>query len=123
MIKMMLIAGAGGFAGTCVRYLAGQCVSHLWGGSYPLATLLVNAVGCFLIGLLAGGIERANLLSPAQGVLLITGFCGGLTTFSAFANEIWSIGTRGEWIAGVVYGCLSVVTGVALVAVGRILMR
>lgn len=54
MIKMMLIAGAGGFVGTCGRYLVGKWSGAMFHGSFPMGTFLVNVIGCFIIGLLFG---------------------------------------------------------------------
>jgi CrcB protein len=49
--------------------------------------MTVNVAGCFLIGLLCALADKGNLLSPQRRLLLITGFCGGFTTFSTFASE------------------------------------
>lgn len=51
MIKAMLIAGAGGFVGTCGRYLIGKWCSGMFHGLFPLGTFMVNIIGCFIIGL------------------------------------------------------------------------
>lgn len=50
MFKMMLIAGCGGFVGTCGRYLVGKWCSGMWHGSFPMGTFMVNIIGCFIIG-------------------------------------------------------------------------
>ena len=49
MIKAMLIAGCGGFVGTCGRYLVGKWCSGMFHGSFPMGTFLVNIIGCFII--------------------------------------------------------------------------
>ena len=54
MIKAMLIAGAGGFVGTCGRYLVGKWCSGMFHGAFPMGTFMVNIIGCFLIGLFFG---------------------------------------------------------------------
>lgn len=120
---MMLIAGAGGFAGTCARFLIGRLCSAAGLGGLPVATFVVNIAGCFLIGLFMGLGERLQVLTSAHGALLVTGFCGGFTTFSAFANEIWSLGNRGEWCLSALYAGGSIVSGVAMVIAGRLLVR
>ena len=51
-----------------------------------MGTFLVNIIGCFLIGLFFGLLEKAHVMTPGENVLLITGFCGGFTTFSSFAD-------------------------------------
>lgn len=119
----MLIAGAGGFIGTCGRFLIGKWSAMFFHGSFPMGTFLVNIIGCFVIGIAFGLIEKTNLLSSTQNLLLITGFCGGFTTFSAFANDIWILGTKGDWGTSALYLAASVILGVLLVWVGRALIR
>ena len=88
----MLIAGLGGFLGTCLRYLVGRYIHHIApAANFPWGTFAVNVVGSLLIGLLYGLAERHRLLSPALSALLITGFCGGLTTFSSFSDDLYRL--------------------------------
>lgn len=63
-------------------------------GSFPMGTFLVNIIGCFIIGLFFGLLEKANVMTSGENALLITGFCGGFTTFSSFADDIWVLGKR-----------------------------
>lgn len=119
MIKMMLIAGAGGFLGTCGRFLVNRWCAAFSHGPFPLATFIVNLVGCFLFGLFFGWLQRHGMLSSAQNALLVTGFCGGFTTFSTFASEIWTMSNRGDLVLSLVYLFASVALGVALVWLGR----
>lgn len=123
MIKSMLIAGVGGFVGTCGRFLVGRWCAALFSGAFPLGTFIVNIVGCFLIGLFFGLLEKTDVVSPGVNVLLITGFCGGFTTFSTFAADMWELGNRGDWATFAVYLAASVVCGVLLVWGGRALVR
>ncbi len=122
MFKMMLLAGAGGFVGTCVRFLVGKWSSAIFHGAFPLGTFLVNIIGCFIIGLLFGLLEKVHVMTSAD-VILITGFCGGFTTFSAFANDMWVLGTKGDWTTFILYLLLSVVVGILLVWAGRAIIR
>lgn len=122
MFKMMLLAGAGGFVGTCVRFLVGKWSSAIFHGAFPLGTFLVNIIGCFIIGLLFGLLEKVHVMTPAD-VILITGFCGGFTTFSAFANDMWILGTKGDWTTFILYLLLSLVVGILLVWAGRAIIR
>lgn len=123
MFKAMLIAGAGGFIGTCGRYLIGRWCSWMFNGSFPLGTFMVNIIGCFPFGLLFGLLERHDVATPHANVLLITGFCGGFTTFSSFANDMFDLGGSGHWPSLALYLSASVVCGVALVWLGRAIMR
>ena len=63
MIKAMLIARCGGFVGTCGRYLVGKWCSGIFHGPFPMGTFLVNIIGCFLIGLFFGLLEKAHVMT------------------------------------------------------------
>ena len=91
----------------------------LCGQGFPWGTLLVNLVGCFIIGLLFGAAERGNLLSANMNVVLITGFCGGFTTFSTFADDMYLMLGRSQWALFVAYVVLSLVLGLTMVWLGR----
>ena len=119
MIKAMLIAGLGGFMGTCLRYLTGR-LCPLWElGGFPLGTFVVNIVGCFIIGALLGLAERNNFITPTMNVLLVTGFCGGFTTFSSFADDIFLLMQQRNWTIFAIYTSLSIILGVFFVWIGR----
>lgn len=123
MIKMMLIAGVGGFIGTSLRFLTGKFCHLIVVSTFPLGTFVVNVVGSFIIGVLFGLVEKGNLISPTMNVLLITGFCGGFTTFSTFADDIYMLISQKHWLTLGVYAPLSVVLGVLMVMAGRMLIK
>ena len=123
MIKMMLITGLGGFAGTCCRFLTYRLCALIWGGAFPAGTFIVNIAGCLIFGLLSGIGEKGNFLTPAQSALLITGFCGGFTTFSTFAGDICILGEKGDWGMSAFYLAASIIIGLAMVWLGRYLIR
>ena len=119
MIKAMLIAGLGGFVGTCLRYLTGR-LCHLWDvGGFPLGTFVVNVIGSFIIGALLGLAERNHFITPTMNVLLVTGFCGGFTTFSSFADDIFLLLQQRHWTMFALYTGLSIILGVIMVWAGR----
>lgn len=123
MMKMMLLAGVGGFVGTCLRYLTGR-LCHLWSlGGFPLGTFVVNVAGCFVIGALLGLAEQKNLLSPTMNVMLVTGFCGGFTTFSSFADDIFLLMQQRHWGIFILYMGLSLVLGIIMVWLGRAVVK
>ena len=70
-----------------------------------------------------GLVEKTNLISPTMNVLLITGFCGGFTTFSTFADDIYLLISQKHWLTMGVYFSLSVILGVLLVMAGRMLIK
>ena len=87
MFKAMIIAGLGGFIGTCLRFLTGKLAHVITVSAFPWGTFAVNVIGSFVIGIFFGLAEKTHVISPSMNVFLITGFCGGFTTFSTFMNE------------------------------------
>ncbi len=123
MIKLMLVAGCGGFIGTCGRFAIGRWCAQMWHGAFPLGTFVVNMAGCFIIGLFFGLLQKSHAISPMENALLFTGFCGGFTTFSTFADDVWTLGNRGEWLMSLGYVAATVVCGVLLTWAGRALVK
>jgi fluoride exporter len=87
MIKTLIIIGFGGAIGSMLRFLTSVLVNKYWANNFPLATLITNVLGCFLIGFIIGVLEKNNLTNSDLKWFLITGFCGGYTTFSTFGYE------------------------------------
>lgn len=123
MFKAMLIAGAGGFIGTCLRFLAGKLCHELCTSAFPWATFAVNVAGSFIIGILFGLAERTQMLSPSMSVLLITGFCGGFTTFSSLSNDMFVLLQQRHWLMFGTYVAGSFVLGLLMVWLGRSIVR
>ncbi|MBD5176981.1 MAG: fluoride efflux transporter CrcB [Bacteroides sp.] len=123
MFKNTMIAGAGGFLGTCLRFLSeklGHAICYL---SFPLGTFMANMVGCIIIGMLYGYLNKTGKLSKTANLLWITGFCGGLTTFSSFSDEMISLLQGGQSGMFVFYMVTSLVFGIAMVALGAACIR
>ena len=87
MAKTIILIGIGGFIGSVCRFLVVLMMARTFPVSFPLGTFTVNLVGCFLMGMIAGQAERLPGLSPDLRMFLTVGFCGGFTTYSAFAFE------------------------------------
>ena len=119
----MLLAGTGGFFGTCARYLINRLFLNVWHLSFPLATFTINVLGCFLFGIISGSLQRAGIVSPRISALLTVGFCGGFTTFSTFSFETFSLGISGEVLTGALYVAASVIAGLLAVWLGLIIVR
>lgn len=117
-IKLALCVGAGGFIGSIARYLLSKYIFNQVGNTFPWATLSVNLLGCFLIGLLIGWFARSETLSAEIRMFLMVGFCGGFTTFSTFASESLQLLRSGEGFSFFMYAAISVVCGIALTALG-----
>lgn len=122
MIQALLVA-IGGAIGSLLRYYVGQWALRLMGPAFPWGTLAVNVVGCFVIGVFAELIARKFNASVELRLLLITGFLGGFTTFSAFSLDAISLFERGEAVAGGVYIVASVGLSMAAVIAGLAVMR
>jgi fluoride exporter len=107
MLKNFLLIGLGGAAGSMLRYGV-QRLANL--PSFPYGTFLVNLFGCFIIGLLWGLLSK-NSMSQTVGLLLMGGFCGGFTTFSAFTLEGVQMMQDSRWLLFTVYVTASVFGG------------
>lgn len=118
MLKTLLLIGTGSFAGGILRYLVSVCMKHLCPHTLVLGTLTANLCGCFLIGLFYGYFSRYSTFSNSWCLLLTTGFCGGFTTFSTFANESLSMLQNGNYWSFMGYVAISVIVGIAFVALG-----
>ena len=117
-MKEFLMVGIGSFMGGGLRYLVGKGIS-LWLGAvtFPLATMVVNVVGCFLMGFLWTWLPSASL-PPSSRMLLMTGFCGGFTTFSTFVNENYLLMRGGQWLLLLLYSAASFLLGMLAFACG-----
>ena len=123
MLKAMLIAGLGGFVGTCLRFLTGKLCHVITASAFPYGTFAVNMLGSFIIGIFFGMAEKTNLISPQMNVLLITGFCGGFTTFSSFADDMYLMVQQKQWLWFGLYTGLSLLLGLLLVWLGRSVVK
>lgn len=115
MITYVVIGGA---IGALVRFFTERWATHRFRERIPYGTLIVNLAGSFMLGLTVGLHERGSF---DDGVLLLvgTGFCGALTTFSGFIGQIYSRGRHSNTRAiAAMYLGASLVVGVALAALG-----
>ncbi len=121
-MKHILIVGIGGFLGAISRYkLGGLVLHHTSSWKFPLSTLLVNVVGCFLIGVISGFFEKQLYASAELKLFLIAGLLGGFTTFSAFGFETIFLIKRGYFLFAALNVLLSVGCGLFAVWLGFVL--
>ena len=109
MIRNLLLVALGGAIGSLLRYLLSSINT-----SFPWGTFAVNILGSLLIGLLVGLVSK-GVLSPEMKLLMVTGFCGGFTTFSTFANESFGMMKVGDVLQMALYVGVSVVIGILAV--------
>ena len=112
LYKDILLVGLGGGVGSIARFLCQRSVSAWYPHAFPFGTLIVNFLGCFLIGLLLGLAEKGSFVKPELKLLLVTGFCGGYTTFSAFAAENIQLLRDGRLLYFTLYTVGRVVLGI-----------
>lgn len=119
MLKNLLLVAIGGALGSVSRYLIGVIINQ---NNFPYATLVVNMVGSFCIGLI-----MAYLLKQQENnfwrLLLTTGFCGGFTTFSTFTWETLQLLQQHKIFTAVIYAAISFIAGIAAVFTGYYIIK
>ena len=118
MIKNLLIVGLGGAVGSMLRYAVQKFFQAQTAAAFPTGTLLVNIAGCFLIGILWSLVSRSLTWNDEMKLLLMTGFCGGFTTFSAFTLEGIGLLKENRTVLFVIYLTASVVGGLLATLIG-----
>lgn len=116
-MKAFLLIFLGGGLGSAMRY----GVSKLYGqleNPFPLGTFTVNIVGSLIIGLILGISIRNAAINQNTLLFLVTGFCGGFTTFSAFSYENYSLLKAGDYLNFGIYTATSLVLGILFVFIG-----
>ena len=103
-MKDLLLIGLGGGVGSMLRYLTSVAVTNRFSGSvFPFGTLVVNVLGCIVIGIAYGLASRYDWFTPQMRLVMATGLCGGYTTFSAFAYENLSLLQSENYLLSFVY--------------------
>ena len=112
----------GGSVGSVARYLVGVALVAVAEPSFPLGTLTVNVTGSFAAGLLLGIGDVRGMLDSTR-LLLLTGFLGGYTTFSAFAVETMRLAEQQGWLVAGGNVAANLMLGLGAAAVGLLLGR
>jgi CrcB protein len=118
----VLLAGAGGFIGSTLRYLIGICL-HQWADNsrFPFATLSVNLMGCLIIGFLSHLVEVRGLFTTETRVFIFVGILGGFTTFSSFGNETIDLWRGDKEMFAILNVASHLIFGLSAVWIGRLL--
>ena len=118
MLKVLFV-GIGGFLGSIAMYCASGLVHRIFDKPwFPIGTLVVNVLGCFIIGILGGLVEKRQLFSPEFRLFIFIGFLGGFTTFSTFGFEIITFARDGELFSALTNLVLHIVLGIGAVWLG-----
>lgn len=118
MQKLMLV-GAGGFLGACLRYVITLNSAKIMGTDFPYGTLIVNITGGIIIGIIMELSQTSNAVSDNMKLFLTTGIMGGLTTFSTFSYETVSFFSRGDYMPAILNTGLNVFLSFSGVVLGK----
>ena len=116
-MKAFFLVFLGGGLGSGIRYLVAIAMNQ-YSKFFPFGTFTVNMLGCLLIGLILGYAQKENTLTSNQIHLMTTGFCGGFTTFSAFADENLELLRNGDFFNLTIYILTSIFTAMILIYTG-----
>ena len=118
LVVSVLVAGG---AAAVVRFLVSRALP-VRPGRLPLGVLIVNVIGSLIGGVVLGLAERAAVSADVQ-LILLTGVCGGLTTFSTWSVETVELALTGRWRAGIVNLIGTLLLGFLVCAAGYLLSR
>lgn len=121
-IKNMLLVFAGGGLGSLARFVITKLSIQLF-GAYPAGTLAANLLGALLAGIMAVLVFEKHVIFPPFSDLVLAGFLGGLTTFSAMLLDAHRLAQHGLALAAVFYIFLNVAVGLALFALAHYAAR
>jgi CrcB protein len=122
MLRILLV-GVGGFVGTLFRYWLSGVIARRYGETFPLGTLVVNAIGCFIIGFLFYSFYDRSLTTPTARTVVLIGVIGGFTTFSSYGLQTFTLLRDGELFLALVNVVASNALGLALVWLGYVLAK
>jgi len=123
-MQQVLLVGLGGFVGSILRYLISSWVPSLIDTiALPIGTIVVNIVGCFILGFLSSRADTLPGFSETTQVFLMVGILGGFTTFSTFGNETAVLLRNGQSLHALANILLQVVPGIASAWFGYVLGR
>lgn len=120
---LVLAVAAGGAAGSALRYVTMSAVGHWLGAGFPWGTLVVNALGSFVMGVLVEVWALTWTASPELRAFLAVGVLGGFTTFSTFSLDVVYLIERQQTTAAAGYVAASLALSVGFLFLGLMLMR
>jgi CrcB protein len=121
-LYLFILVGFGGMLGSMARYWVTINLAPSSPG-FPIGTLTVNIVGCFIIAVVAMLAEKTTLISPETRLFLATGLCGGFTTFSALMYEVSMLLRDNEWWYAGIYVSASLIGGFLALYLGILMVN
>ena len=118
MLKQILLVGLGGGIGSIFRFLTSVMATKYSLNGFPLGTFIANVLGCLVLGTCVGLFGKNPSENENLRLLLVTGFCGGYTTFSTFASENIQMLQQQNYLMLVIYTISSLLLGFLAVAIG-----
>ena len=122
-MKSFILVFLGGGVGSSCRFLISNVLNNNFKSFHYMGTFSVNVIGCILIGIVMGFLQKENNFNQNYLLLFSSGFCGGFTTFSAFANENLDLIKTGNFSLFFLYVISSVVFGIAAAYLGYFIMK
>lgn len=119
----LIVVAVGGSIGATTRYLVSLWAANRFGAEFPYGTLIVNIVGCFMIGAFMTAATERFVASPYWRLLVTVGFIGGLTTFSSFSFETLNLLREGTIFPAVVNVLANVIIGFLATWAGIMIVR
>lgn len=118
MLRSIFIVALGSGIGGSLRFIMSKWIQGSVYTSFPVATMVVNILGCLIIGLFYGVFDRTSFLGSDMKLLLTVGLCGGFTTFSTFMNENMQLLKMGNFLYAALYATGSLFFGLLAVFIG-----
>jgi CrcB protein len=122
-MSKILIVGVGGFIGAIARYVLSGIIHRLFGPEFPVGTIVVNIIGCFVLGAIIFVGQHYHLLSPHVRLFVGVGLIGAFTTFSTFGHETLNLIHGGEVLLATANIFGNVALGIAAVWFGYSLLQ
>lgn len=122
-MKSFLLVFLGGGIGSSCRFLISNIINNSFKSFHYLGTFSVNVIGCIIVGIVMGFLQKENNFNQNYLLLFSSGFCGGFTTFSAFANENLDLIKNGNFSLFFLYVISSVVFGIAAAYLGYLIVK
>ena len=123
-MQNILLAGIGGMVGTILRYLLNSWIYRLLDyPAFPLGVLVINIIGCLVIGVLGGMAETRAAFTPELKIFVFIGILGGFTTFSSFGYDTFGLLRDGQFFYAMLNVMIQVFVGLGAVWAGYNIAR